>query len=162
MTKAKTKTHSPAATQTAGTKPEGRTNVRSVSQTGLTVMGPVVTTATKQPRQTKAALLRAMLEAPGGASLTQIMTETGWQAHTVRAALTGLRKAGLHLTRCHEGDDTIYAIEAAAKVAAGTTVDGNDDCRESVEVEDATLTSDADGSSPTSTNHGEAVLEARV
>lgn len=67
------------------------------------------------PRQTKAALLRAMLAAPGGASLVHIMTETGWQAHTVRAALTGLRKAGLHLIRRREGDATIYAIDAAVQ-----------------------------------------------
>lgn len=72
-------------------------------------------TKTVTPRLTKAALLRAMLEAPGGASLTHIMAETGWQAHTVRAALTGLRNVGLHLTRHREGNDTIYAIDASGQ-----------------------------------------------
>lgn len=160
MTKAKTKAHSTAATQTAGAKPVGKSNARSDSQTELPSKPSIVTTAATQPRQTKGALLRAMLEAPGGSSLTNIMAETGWQAHTVRAALTGLRKAGLHLTRCREGDDTIYAIDAAAKVAADTTGDRNDDCRESVEADDATLIPDADGSIPTSTDHGAVAAEA--
>jgi hypothetical protein len=65
------------------------------------------------PRQTKAALLRARLAEPGGVSLAALMAATGWQAHTVRAALTGLRKAGLILSRRREGDRTIYAIESA-------------------------------------------------
>lgn len=77
------------------------------------------------PRQTKAALLRAMLEFPGGASLTRIMTETGWQAHTVRAALTGLRKAGLHLTRRREADDTIYAVGVAGQDTPDMTSQGD-------------------------------------
>jgi hypothetical protein len=115
MNKAETKTDSTATTKTAGTKPGGNTNPRSDSQTDLIVTEPVVTTATTRPRQTKAALLRAMLEAPGGASLTRIMTETGWQAHTVRAALTGLRKTGLHIARRREGDDAIYAIDASGQ-----------------------------------------------
>lgn len=82
-------------------------------------------TKTVVPRQTKAAILRTLLEAPGGASLTRIMTETGWQAHTVRAALTGLRKAGLHLTRRREGDDTIYAIGPAVQRTTEVTGEGD-------------------------------------
>lgn len=78
------------------------------------------------PRQTKAALLRAMLETDGGASLARIMAETGWQAHTVRAALTGLRKAGLHLTRRREGEDTIYAIGVAGQGTPDMTSQGDD------------------------------------
>jgi uncharacterized protein (DUF2336 family) len=64
----------------------------------------------KAPRLTKAALLRARLSEPGGVSLAALMEMTGWQAHTLRAALSGLRKEGLTLTRRREGDDTIYAI----------------------------------------------------
>lgn len=125
MTKGKTKTHSPAATKTAGTKPEGKTNARSDSQTELTVKEPVITTATTQPRQTKAALLRALLEAPGGASLTHIMAETGWQAHTARAALTGLRKTGLHIGRRREADDTISAVGVAGQGKPDMTIQGD-------------------------------------
>jgi len=45
------------------------------------------------------------------------MEMTGWQAHTLRAALTGLRKAGLIITRRREGEDTIYAIEGDTATA---------------------------------------------
>jgi hypothetical protein len=98
MTKAKTKAH--PATEDKG--PES-----------------VVTVPTpKPPRQTKAALLRARLSAPGGVSLAALIEATGWQAHTLRAALSGLRKDGLSLTRRREGDDTIYAIESAEAEAS--------------------------------------------
>ncbi|GHC60618.1 DUF3489 domain-containing protein [Neogemmobacter tilapiae] len=66
------------------------------------------------PRQTKAALLREKVLAPGGASLADLMRLTGWQAHTIRAALSGLRKSGLVLTRRREGTDSIYGVESAA------------------------------------------------
>jgi Protein of unknown function (DUF3489)/PaaX-like protein len=67
----------------------------------------------KPPRQTKAALLRARLSILGGVSLAALIEGTGWQAHTLRAALSGLRKEGLILTRRREGEDTFYAIEPA-------------------------------------------------
>jgi hypothetical protein len=66
------------------------------------------------PRQTKAALLREKVLAPGGASLAALMRLTGWQAHTTRAALSGLRKSGLVLTRRREGTESIYGVESAA------------------------------------------------
>jgi len=48
---------------------------------------------------TKSALLRKMLRARGGASLSQLCTATGWQQHSVRAALSRLRKAGDTIAR---------------------------------------------------------------
>lgn len=111
------------------------------------------------PRQTKAALLRAMLEAPGGASLNRIMEVTGWQAHTVRAALTGLRKAGLHLIRRREGDDSIYAAGAALKLARDIPGDGDDG---SVEPDTTMLAPDDDRSSSAPSQLGAADSEARV
>ncbi len=48
----------------------------------------------KPPRQTKAALLRELLARPAGASLDDLCKTTGWQRHTLRAALSRLRKAG--------------------------------------------------------------------
>ncbi|WP_374435583.1 DUF3489 domain-containing protein [Tabrizicola sp.] len=78
----------------------------------------VAVPTSKPPRQTKAALLRAKLSEPGGASLAALIEATGWQAHTLRAALSGLRKEGLTLTRRREGEDTIYAIESAGGEAS--------------------------------------------
>jgi len=47
-----------------------------------------------KPKPTKKSQLIAMLKAKNGASVEQISTKLGWQPHTVRASLTGLRKAG--------------------------------------------------------------------
>jgi DNA-binding transcriptional regulator PaaX len=69
--------------------------------------------AAATPRTTKAALLRELVATPGGASLTRLIDPTGWQAHTVRAALSGLRKQGVALERRREGSDTIYSVAAA-------------------------------------------------
>lgn len=41
---------------------------------------------------TKRARLIDLLKREGGASLADMIVVTDWQAHTVRAALTGLRK----------------------------------------------------------------------
>ena len=46
------------------------------------------------PQVTKRAQLVALLERKEGASLNDMVAATGWQPHTTRAALTGLRKSG--------------------------------------------------------------------
>jgi hypothetical protein len=40
-----------------------------------------------------------MLQRPDGAALGDLTAATGWQVHSVRAALTGLRKEGKELAR---------------------------------------------------------------
>lgn len=42
----------------------------------------------------KKAKLKALLARARGATLEQLQKELGWQSHTVRAAISGLRKAG--------------------------------------------------------------------
>ncbi len=80
--------------------------------------GDLPPAVTQKPRrQTKAALLRARLSDSGGVSLAALIEATGWQAHTLRAAISGLRKEGLTLTRRREGEDTIYAIEHGGTTA---------------------------------------------
>jgi len=65
-------------------------------------------------RQTKAALVSDLLLAEGGASLEQLCLATGWQAHTCRAFLTGLRKKDQPLTRCKREDGTsVYQLQAS-------------------------------------------------
>src|SRR4051794_19097504 len=49
--------------------------------------------ATGAERQTKKATVAALLGRAEGASIEELMSATGWQPHSVRAALTGLRKA---------------------------------------------------------------------
>lgn len=70
---------------------------------------------TKQ-KQTKTEMVRAMLARPEGASLDAICKATGWQRHSARAVLSGLRKAGYGITREAAGDGksdgSLYRITA--------------------------------------------------
>jgi hypothetical protein len=45
-------------------------------------------------RQSKKAAVIALLGRPDGAAISDLIGVTGWQVHSVRAALTGLRKEG--------------------------------------------------------------------
>lgn len=105
-----------SATATAAVAP-----IERPAETTITHAIPDATS--KPPRQTKAALLRARLAGPGGVSLATLIEATGWQAHTLRAYLSGLRKEGLTLTRRWEADDTIYAIEPDGSWASGAAKD---------------------------------------
>ncbi len=50
--------------------------------------------ARKAKSQTKAGAILSQLTRPNGASIAQLQKATGWQPHSVRATLTGLRKQG--------------------------------------------------------------------
>jgi hypothetical protein len=54
---------------------------------------------TTPPRETKAAILRRLLARKAGADLAALQSATGWQPHSVRAGLSGLRKAGYTIDR---------------------------------------------------------------
>ena len=58
----------------------------------------------------KIARLVALLLADTGASLEEMMEATGWQAHSVRAALTGLRKRGFAIERHIEGSMPVWRV----------------------------------------------------
>lgn len=68
----------------------------------------------KQKRPTKQDLVLTLLQGEGGAPLGAITEATGWLPHTVRAALTGLRKKGHGVTRTKVDGETRYAVAAAA------------------------------------------------
>jgi hypothetical protein len=57
-------------------------------------------------RPTKAAEVKRLLLRPQGASLDELSQATGWQPHTCRAFLAGLRKKGGVLTRTKLDDGT--------------------------------------------------------
>ena len=69
---------------------------------------------TRTPREgTKQATLIAMLRAPDGATIEEIMAATGWQSHTVRGAMAGAlkKKLGLEVTSEKvEGRGRVYRI----------------------------------------------------
>ena len=72
---------------------------------------------TRTPREgTKQATLIAMLRAPDGATVAEIMTATGWQSHTVRGAMSGAlkKKLGLEVTSEKVVDrGRVYKLPAA-------------------------------------------------
>lgn len=80
------------------------------------------TTKTAEPttkRETKAALVERLLKARNGATLAQLVEATGWQPHTSRAFLTGLRKKGHNLIKDQRKDGTAsYRIGNAKSARA--------------------------------------------
>lgn len=72
---------------------------------------------TRTPRAgTKQATLIAMLRAPDGATIAEIMEATGWQSHTVRGAMSGAlkKKLGLEVTSEKVEDrGRVYRLPAA-------------------------------------------------
>ncbi|MHC2001812.1 DUF3489 domain-containing protein [Methylobacterium sp. CM6241] len=74
---------------------------------------------TKPRSGTKQSLIIAMLQRDEGATLADLMAATGWLAHSTRAALTGLRKRGMTLTKGHDAEDrTVYRLADVATVEA--------------------------------------------
>ena len=67
-------------------------------------------------RETRPAQLRTLLRRRSGASITELQDTFGWQPHTARAAISGLRKAGETIERRSSAKDTVYRI---AKQAPG-------------------------------------------
>ena len=75
------------------------------------------------PRQTKASVVEALLDREGGASLEAMCQATGWQAHTCRAFLTGLRKKGREVIRASDKDGkSIYLIATERSPASSSAV----------------------------------------
>ena len=79
------------------------------------------TTATKTqnagapPRETKIDQVIALLQRTQGATLAEIVQATGWQPHSARAALTGLKKKGHVIAKSKRDDATCYHITEAAR-----------------------------------------------
>lgn len=68
----------------------------------------------EKPRTTKKAQLIRMLSTKSGAEIGTISDKLGWQCHTTRAAITGVRKAGYEVTveKAEGGKTTRYRITA--------------------------------------------------
>jgi hypothetical protein len=53
-----------------------------------------------------------LLHRTTGATIAQLQKATGWKPHSVRAALTGLRKKGYDITRENNAKGvTVYRVE---------------------------------------------------
>ncbi|MEO6153075.1 MAG: DUF3489 domain-containing protein [Croceibacterium sp.] len=70
------------------------------------------TEPTPAPTSTIAQVI-ALLNRDQGATLAELVAATGWQPHTSRAALTGLRKKGHALLKDKRDEVTCYCIGTA-------------------------------------------------
>jgi DNA-binding MarR family transcriptional regulator len=67
----------------------------------------------KARAETKIAKVIALLGRGEGATLAELVEATGWQPHTTRAALTGLKKKGHVISKTKRGEATCYLIGPA-------------------------------------------------
>lgn len=70
----------------------------------LAAGAPSTIAPTEQP--TKAQLVTKLLSRKAGATLANLIEATGWQPHSARAHLTGLRKKGTVILREKRKDGT--------------------------------------------------------
>jgi DNA-binding IclR family transcriptional regulator len=71
--------------------------------------------AAAEPRlQSKTAAVLELLRRPEGATIEDITGMTGWQRHTIRAALTGLKNKGHAVEREKVNGVSRYRITKAA------------------------------------------------
>lgn len=69
------------------------------------------------PRTTKRASVIVLLQREGGVGIGELIAATGWQSHTVRAAITGLRKSGLVVETTRGEAGAVYRIVPASTEA---------------------------------------------
>ena len=69
--------------------------------------------STARAPKTKMAQILALLRRKRGASMRDLTVRTGWQVHSIRAALTGLRKCGAIIERQSEATGSRYRIVAS-------------------------------------------------
>ena len=89
-------------------KPEPNT------QSEIAMKGDIDTPLQPQ-RRTKQALLLELVSREGGATLDELTAATGWLPHTVRAAITGLRKRGHDVKRERVDGVSHYTVVSGSK-----------------------------------------------
>ena len=71
-------------------------------------------TPTAPRKDSKIGKMIALLERSQGATLEEMTKATGWQVHSVRAALTGLKKKGQKIVKTKRDEVTCYSIAAGS------------------------------------------------
>ncbi len=114
-TTTRTGSKSAAAGITANRNPRKRT--RRAGDRGKHDAGKTGAVTTARTHQTKQAVILNLLRRAKGASIGDLTSAIGWQAHSVRAALTGLRKRGYDIERSVESGASRYRIIEKRKAA---------------------------------------------
>lgn len=106
--------------RTAGKKAPPRSAVlrnssasRGLAQ-GKGVASPGTAAKIIPPAPSKKAKIEAMLRRPEGCTVAELREATSWQEHSIRAALTGLRKVGCTITLDRNEGPTRFRILGAA------------------------------------------------
>lgn len=98
---------------------DAASNAGSVTQqTPLTAM--TAKSSQRPTTKSKKDQLLALVAKPAGAKVSLLTERLGWQAHTVRAAISGLRKQG-HLvlaTKAQKTGEAVYRLVPSAQVTA--------------------------------------------
>jgi biotin operon repressor len=97
----------------AGAGSTGRPRMTK-SSSKTTSATPAEAGATKASKTTKKDRLRKMLARKSGATLAQLTKDLGWQPHTVRAAISVLRKDGITVDLDRAAKTPAYRIAAEA------------------------------------------------
>ena len=101
----------PVITPTASARPRRSERAIDTVKTKPSRSNPPAAT----PRPTsKQATIAAMLQQRNGTTITELMAATGWQSHSIRAALTGLRKAGHQIERQRDDSGATRYLGTAA------------------------------------------------
>ena len=106
----------PAAKKAARTRPA---DVRK-PQTALAIETPAIAATASLGRDSKQSRLIASLRSKPGATIEQMMTLTGWQAHTVRGTISGVlrKRLGLNVICAASQGDGARVYRIAAPVGA--------------------------------------------
>jgi hypothetical protein len=106
-----TKTHKPV--RAGNRNRQSAIGARKAAKAAQSERASVPPMPSAQP--SKKASIIGLLERPQGAAIDELTKVTGWQPHSVRAALTGLRKEGREFVRCKDGaGTTCYSLSAQA------------------------------------------------
>ena len=106
--------HQPRVKSPAATQPKTQVKSRHRSTTNASNTEPMAT----QPKlRGKQASILTLLGRAQGATISSLIEATGWQRHTLRAALSGLRKRGHEIERDQtKAGESRYRIGSSAKV----------------------------------------------
>lgn len=74
---------------------------------------------TERRRGSKAAAVLKLISRTRGATMAELIAESGWQAHTVRAHLSGLRKKHSIMRETRRSGEATYRLTSDQSAEAG-------------------------------------------
>jgi hypothetical protein len=109
-------THMTKAKQTpAKTSRKAKTNAAPKPSRGIRAGKTEKSTAVAPPSSTKREIIAALARRAQGATMADLIAATSWQAHSIRAVISGFRKTGSTVARDKTSDGaTRYRIEKSA------------------------------------------------